>query len=199
MRNGDAMKLRHAAALALVVAIAMIAVSIQAGAADDTHPDSSTMDPSPPLVRLSGSINGILESTAGGCTQGFSNQCPSGHTCGCLSATDAKVSSPALGAGTAKLSVTVDDTSAFALGACAPVYAEIDVTAKKDSPTFNAVGGICFEPNGEAVLSGVMGLATTSRRFTTTGAVGYTAILQCTSGLCGGSFRLALSFKGIAK
>jgi len=110
-----------------------------------------------------------------------------------------KVSSRALGEGTANIFATIDDTAAFALGACGPVYAEIEISAKKDSPTFNAVGGICFEADGNAVFSGVMGLATTSKRFGTGGSVGYTAVLKCTSGLCGGSFSMALSFKGTAE
>lgn len=185
-------------ALAIAVATVMIGISAWAREWNDAHPDSSTTGATQ-IVHLSGSITGIMESTAGGCTEGFSNQCPSGHTCGCLTATAAKVSSPALGAGTANIFATIDNTAAFALGACAPVYAEIDVTAKRDSPIFNAVGGLCFEPDGDAVFNGVMGLAATSRRFTTTGSAGYTAVLKCTSGLCGGTFYMALSFKGAAE
>ncbi len=186
-------------ALAIVVATAMIGMSASAQEWNAAHPDSSTTGATE-IVHLSGSITGIMESTAGGCTKGFSNQCPSGHTCGCLTATGAKVSSPALGAGTANLFATIDSTAAFAtLGDCAPVYAEIDITAKRDSPIFNAVGGLCFEPDGDAVFNGVMGLATTSKRFTTSGSAGYTAALKSASGLSGGTFHMALSFKGAAE
>ena len=185
-------------ALAIVVATAVIGLSASAQESNDARQDSSTTGASQ-IVHLSGSITGLLESTAGGCTQGFSNQCLSGHTCGCLTGTGVKVSSRALGAGTANIFATIDNTASFAMGACAPVYAEIDITAKKDSPIFNAVGAMCFEPDGNAVFSGAMGLATTSTRFTTTGSASYTAVLKCTSGLCGGSFHMALSFKGTAK
>jgi len=184
-------------ALAIVVVTLMIGVSASAQEWNAANSDSSTAGATQ-IVRLSGSISGLLESTAGGCTQGFSNQCPSGHTCSCLTGTGVKVSSRALGGGTANIFATTDNTAAFALGACAPVYAEIDTTAKKDSPIFNAVGAMCFEPGGNAVFNGAMGLATTSKRFTT-GSAGYTAVLKCTSGLCGGSFHMALSFKGTAK
>jgi len=185
-------------ALAIVVATVVIGLSASAQKWNDASPDSSTTAASQ-IVHLSGSITGLLESTAGGCTQGFSNQCPSGHTCGCLTGTGVKVSSHPLGGGTANIFATIDNTASFAMGACAPVYAEIDITAKKDSPIFNAVGAMCFEPDGNAVFSGAMGLATTSTRFTTTGSAGYSAVLKCTSGLCGGSFHMALSFKGTAK
>ena len=186
-------------ALAIAVATVMIGISASAQEWNDAHPDSSTTGATQ-IVHLSGSITGIMESTAGGCTEGFSNQCPSGHTCGCLTGTGVKVSSPALGAGTANIFATIDNSAAFAtLGDCAPVYAEIDITAKRDSPIFNAVGGLCFEPDGDAVFNGVMGLATTSKRFATTGSAGYTAVLKCASGLCGGTFHMALSFKGVAE
>jgi len=184
-------------ALAIVVAVTMIGTSVSAQEWHEAQPDSSTTRATQ-IVRLSGSITGLLASTAGGCTKGFSNQCPNGHTCGCLTGTGVKVSSHALGEGTANIFATLDNTAAFALGQCGPIYAEIDITAKKDSPIFNAVGGICFEPDGDAVFNGVMGLATTSNRFTT-GSAGYTAVLKCTSGLCGGPLSMALSFKGTAK
>lgn len=186
-------------AVAIVVAVAMMRISASAQEWNGAHPDSSTPRPSQ-IVHLSGSMTGTMASTAGGCSQGFSNQCPSGHTCSCLTGTGIEVSSRALGKGTADVLATIDDGASFAtLGDCAPVYAEIDITAKRDSPTFDAVGGICFEPNGEAVFNGVMGLATTSKRFTSTGAAGFSAVLQCTSGLCGGSFNMVLSFKGAAE
>ena len=189
---------KKAIALAIVVASAVVAMSASAQESNDASRDSSATEASQ-IVKLSGSMTGLLESTAGGCTQGFSNQCPSGHTCGCLIGTGVKVSSRALGAGTANIFATIDNTASFAMGACAPVYAEIDITAKKDSPIFDAVGAICFEPDGNAVFSGAMGLATTSTRFTSTGAAAYTAVLKCTSGLCGGTFHMTLSFKGTAK
>jgi hypothetical protein len=176
----------------------MIGTSASAQEWNNADPDSPTTRASQ-IVHLSGSITGLLTSTEGGCTEGFSNQCPSGHTCSCLTGMGVKVSSHALGEGTANISATIDNSVSFALGACAPAYAEIDITAKSDSPIFDAVGGLCFEPNGDAVFSGVMGLAATSKRFTTTGSAGYTAVLKCTSGLCGGSFHMALSFKGTAK
>jgi hypothetical protein len=186
-------------ALAIVAAAATIGMSASAQEWNDADPDSPTTRATQ-IVHLSGSITGLLASTEGGCTTGFSNQCPSGHTCSCLTGTRVKVSSRALGEGTANIFATIDNSASFAtLGDCAPVYAEIDITAKRDSPIFNAVGGICFEPDGDAVFSGVMGLAATSKRFTTTGSAGYTAVLKCTSGLCGGSFHMALSFKGTAK
>jgi hypothetical protein len=192
------MKLRHVAALVLVIATAMTGLSSSAEEWNAAHPDSFTTG-AMQIVHLSGSIKGIMETTVGGCTHGFSNQCPDGHTCGCLTATAAKISSRALGAGTANIYATIDNTSAFALGACAPVYAEFDISAKRDSPIFNAVGGMCFEPNGEAVFNGVMGLATTSERFATTGSLGYTAVLKCIGGLCGGSLEMALNFNGTAE
>jgi hypothetical protein len=200
VRNDDRMrmKIRHATALVLVLATGMIGVSSSAQEWNEAHPDPSATGATQ-IVHLSGSIKGIMETTAGGCTHGFSNHCPDGHTCGCLTAMAAKVSSPALGAGTANIFATIDNTSAFALGACAPVYAEFDITAKRDSPTFNAIGGMCFEPNGEAVFNGVMGLPTSSERFSTTGSVGYTGVLKCIGGLCGGSLEMALSFKGTAE
>ena len=185
-------------AFAIVVATVMIGMSASPQEWNDAQPDSSTTGPTQ-IVHLSGSISGIMESSAGGCTKGFSNQCPSGHTCGCLTAMGVKVSSPALGAGTANIFTTIDNTADFAtMGNCAPVYAEFDITAKRDSPIFNAVGGLCFEPDGDAVLNGVMGLATASKRFAT-GSAGYTAVLKCASGLCGGSFHMVLSFKGAAE
>jgi hypothetical protein len=187
------MNLRHAAALALALATLTIGMPASAQEPNDPHPDSGATQ----IVHLSGTIKGAMESTAGGCTIGFSNQCPSGHTCGCLTATAATVSSRALGAGTANIFATIDNTASFALGQCAPVYVEIDITAKKDSPIFNAVGGLCFEPDGAAAFNGAMGLATASKRFTT-GSAGYTAALKCTSGLCGG-FNIKLSFDGTAE
>lgn len=38
-----------------------------------------------------------------------------------------------------------------------------------------------------------------SKLFTSTGSAGYTGVLQCTSGLCGGSFFMSLKFKGTAE
>jgi hypothetical protein len=77
-------------------------------------------------------------------------------------------------------------------GVCGDRY-----NGKKNSPIFNAVGGVCFEPDGAAAFNGTMGLATASKRFTT-GSAGYTATLNCTSGLCGG-FNIKLSFEGTAE
>src|SRR5580698_9102860 len=111
MVRGMRMKLRPATALAVVVAIAMIGMSSSAQERTDTHPDTSTTDATQ-ILHLSGSIKGILETTAGGCTHGLSNQCPGGHICGCLTATAAKFSSTALGAGTANIFAPIDNTSA---------------------------------------------------------------------------------------
>ena len=181
--------------IALVFAVAFVMIGISALA---QAPDSSDARATQ-IVRLSGSITGLLAGTEVGCTKGFSNQCPSGHTCSCFTGTGLKVSSRALGKGTANIFATLDNTGAFALGECGPVYMEIDITAEKDSPIFNAIGGVCFEPDGVGVFSGVMGLATTSKLFTTGGSAGYTAVLNCTSGLCGGPLIMALRFKGTAK
>jgi hypothetical protein len=174
--------------------------SAQDGLSDRNAAQSPAAGKATNIVRLSGSIVGIMTATSGACTTGFSNQCPSGHICGCFTATAAKVSSPALGAGSANIFATIDDTAAFGLGACAPVYAEIDITAKKDSPTFDAVGSLCFEPDGETVFNGGMALVVaTSRLFTTSGSAGFTATLKATSGLGGGGGRLVWKFKGSAE
>jgi hypothetical protein len=177
----------------ILVAAAMIGISTSAQEWNDPSTARATQ-----IVHLSGSMTGLLAPTEGGCTKGFSNQCPSGHICSCFTGTGVKVSSHALGKGTANIFATLDNTASFALGQCGPIYAEIDITAKNDSPIFDATGGLCFEPNGEAVFSGVMGLAAPSDRFTT-GSAGYTATLNCTSGLCGGPLSMALNFQGTAK
>ena len=154
-------------------------------------------------VRLSGALIGMAAATAGACTQGFSNQGPSGNICSCLTVMGAKFSSAKIGKGAANFFATVDMTAAFgrlggaANAACAPLYGEIDVIAKEDSPTFDVVGGECFEPNGDAISNGVIGLAT-SRLFSQTASAAYTATIKPTGGLSGGG-RQALSFNGAAE
>jgi hypothetical protein len=180
------------------MALVMIATKIQAQQISAADADSARA-PVAKVVPLSGSLSGTAKSTSGGCTTGFSDRCPTGHLCGCLTATAAKLSSSTFGAGTANFFATIDSSSSFgALGDCAPVFVEIDLTAKKDSPTFESVGGLCFEPNGDAVLNGVMGLSSSSL-FADSGSAGYQATLHSASGLSGGDSRMKLSFKGAAK
>ena len=169
--------------------VASLIVAVQASAQSSTGGSK--------IVRLSGSMTGMAVATSGGCTHGFSNQCPTGHICSCLTMMGAKFSSPKIGRGAANVFATVDQTASFGMGSCAPLYGEIDIIAKKDSPIFEMVGGDCFEPNGDEVLNGVIGLAA-SNIFKGTGAATYTATIQ-SSGLSSGGGRLMLSFKGTAE
>ena len=145
------------------------------------------------IVHLSGSITGTAVVTSGGCTQGFSNQCPSGHTCDCYTAMGAKFSSSGIGKGAANLFATFDLTAAFGPlgGDCVPLDAEIDVIAKKDSPTFDVVGGACIDSKDNVVSNGTMGLAS-SDLFVETGYATYSSTIT-------NSGNLSLSFKGAAQ
>jgi hypothetical protein len=68
---------------------------------------------------------------------------------------DAKFTSSVLGAGTANVFVTADETAAYGLGPvgalCAPIYAEVDYTTKNDVGTLDAVGGDCIAPIGTEI------------------------------------------------
>ena len=135
---------------------------------------------------------GAVTETAGHCTQGFSNKCPSGGTCDCFTASAAKFTSSGIGKGDANVFATVDVGGAYgSLGTdCMPVYAEIDVIAKKDSPSFAVVGAACFDPKENIVSNGAMGLES-SDLFVTTGYATYTATIE--------SNRLVLKFSGAAE
>jgi hypothetical protein len=163
----------------------------------DALPSTSVAAAGPKVFHLVGSIVGTVSLTSGGCTQGFSNQCPSGHDCSCFTAMGARFLSTAIGKGSANFFATVDHTAAFgALGAdCSPLFGEVDVIAKSDSPTFDVVGGACFDNGNNIVSNGTMGLAS-SGRFVITGFAAYTATIKFTSMSSG---RLVVSLRGAAQ
>ncbi len=178
--------------------LAALSIFGASASAQDATPDVAAAR----VRRISGSIVGRATIVSGACTKGFSAQCPSGHTCGCLSVMGAKFSSGVIGHGSASIFATTDNTAAFGqltiTDACAPTYVEIDVSASKDTPTFDATGALCFEPNGEAVFNGAMGLAF-SNLFTDSGAAAFASTLEPTSALPGTTYRFRMTFKGSAQ
>ena|SRR5579871_4782399 len=110
----------------------------------------------------------------------------------------ARFSSSGIGKGSANFFATVDTTAAFGpIGNdCAPLNGEIDVIAKKDSPTFDVVGGACFNPQDNIVTNGGMGLSA-SLLFSVSGYATYTATMNMSGN--GASGRLVLKFSGAAQ
>jgi hypothetical protein len=174
----------------VALGLAMVAKGSFAQEADTSAPDAF----SGRAVRLSGSVIGKVTLVSGTCTQGFSNQCPSGHNCSCYSGTGAKFTSSRIGRGAAAIFITVDSTASYgALGNdCQPVYGELDVIAKKDLPDFDMIGGLCTDPNGNFVFNGTMGLASSSL-FVSNGYAGFTSTISGNSG------RLVLRFSCAAQ
>jgi hypothetical protein len=172
-------------------------------AQEQRPPGSTSTEPTtiirPKLTHLSGSIRGTATIASGACVQGidgFAKQCPSGHCCICYVAMDAKFSSSGIGNGAGNFFGTLDASASFgALGSsCAPLYAEMDVVAKKDSPNFDLVGAACNKPTGGVVSNGAMGLA--ASKLFTSGYATYTGTLPESAGLSGGDGRLVLKFEG---
>jgi len=145
-------------------------------------------------VRISGSLVGKGVPTAGTCTQGFSNQCPSGHSCTCFTVMGARFRSSKIGAGRANFFVTLDHTATFGtLGTnCMPLYGEIDAITKKDSPTFDVWGAACTDPKSNLAANGAMGLSS-SNLFVVSGYATFTSTINTNSG------QVVLRFQGSAQ
>ena len=175
---------------AILISISMLAIS---ASAQDASPESSVAAAVGRSVRLSGSLRGRGSTTSGTCTQGFSNQCPSGHACTCFTVTGAKFTSSHIGRGAAALFVTVDSTAAYgSIGNdCAPAFGELDANAKNDLANFDLIGGICTDANGNIVFNGTMGLAS-STIFVSHGFAAFTSTIS-KSGV------VVLRFKGAAQ
>jgi hypothetical protein len=188
--------------LAVVIVTSMLGMQARAqewsSGGWQAAPGASSEAASGRLVHLNGTLKGTVAITDGACTQGFSAQCPTGHVCECFTAMGAKFSSSGIGKGSANLFATVDTSATFGpLGEdCVPLYAEFDVIAKKDSPNFDVIGGACFNPQGNIVSNGTMGLAS-SNLFTPTGYLAYTATINPNAS--GSSGRLTLKFSGAAQ
>jgi hypothetical protein len=175
---------------------------VMPAAAQEEKVDGNTATPAigaatPRVFRLAGAIVGTVIITAGGCTQGFSNQCPSGHTCDCFTAMGAKFSSSKIGKGSANFFATMDHTADFgALGKdCAPLFGEIDVIAANDSPSFDVIGGGCGTSRNGVVSNGAMGMSA-SNLFVANGYAVYRASMSFTTLNSG---RLTVSFLGEAQ
>jgi hypothetical protein len=146
-------------------------------------------------VRISGSLVGGGGSTVGGaCTTGFSNQCPTGHTCTCFTIMAARFTSSKIGHGSANFYATIDHTAAFGtLGAdCMPIYGEIDVIAKKDSPNFDVWGAACTDPQNNLAANGAMGLESSPKLFVLSGYATFTSTISRAG-------RVVLRFTGAAQ
>lgn len=146
-------------------------------------------------VSISGSLLGGGGTTVGGaCATGFSNQCPTGHACTCFTVMAAKFTSSKIGRGSANFFATIDHTAAFGtLGAaCTPIYAEIDVIAKKDSPSFAVWGAACTDPQGNLAANGAMGLESSPKLFVVSGYATFTATISKAG-------RVNLKFRGAAQ
>src|SRR5580704_6276463 len=96
-------KISFTIATLLVVSLVGLQASAQnlEGGADSAPQTSVDATASGNLVRLAGTLTGTAVVTVGTCTQGFSNQCPSGHVCNCYTALGAKFTSAATGKGSA--------------------------------------------------------------------------------------------------
>ena len=168
-------------------------LAAQATAQDSSGAWSVTGDAGfPRPVRIAGSFIGTGSSTGTACSTGFSNQCPSGDSCSCLTVMDARFSGSRFGSGRANLFLTIDHTATFgALGHdCVPIYGQIDAIAK-DSPTFDLWGAECTEPSGDFAANGAMGLAD-STLFSVSGYATFTSTISKTG-------RVVLRFSGAAQ
>lgn len=135
-----------------------VSIMIAPARAQDASPDlPGFANP----VRIVGTLigNGTLNGST--CTTGFSNRCPSGDSCTCLTVMDARFTSSRIGSGRANLFLTMDNTATFGpLGnKCTPIYGEIDAIARKDSPIFDIWGAACSNSVGNQAANGAMGLA----------------------------------------
>src|ERR1700735_3822373 len=126
--------------------LASVSIMIAPAWAQDASPESSAavadVGEFARPVRVAGSLVGNGTASGSMCTTGFSNRCPSGGSCTCLTVLDARFTGSRIGSGRANLFLTMDTTATFgALGnSCTPIYGEIDAIAKKDSPTFDVWG-----------------------------------------------------------
>ncbi|GEM_PF-3713546 len=85
---------------------------------------------------------------AGQCTQGFSNQCPSGDTCECVTVSNANAKGGEVGkvTGVSNFDITIDtsigtkDDTDFT---CNPVFVTFELEGTKDTQTINSVGALC--------------------------------------------------------
>ena len=130
-------------------------------------------------VRISGSLVGNGDTSAGGCATGFS-QCPNGDSCTCLTVMGARFSASRIGAGRANLFLTFDNTATFgALGNdCTPIYGELDAIAKKDSPQFSVWGAACdTDTAGNQAANGALGMSN-SNLFLTSGYATFTSSIS---------------------
>jgi hypothetical protein len=170
--------------------LASISIAVVSASAQD---DSAAADGFANPVRIAGTLIGNGSTSGGACTTGFSNQCPNGDTCTCLTVMAARFSASRIGPGRANLFLTIDQTASFgALGdACMPVYGEIDAIAKNDSPSFAVWGAACTGSFGNLVSNGAMGLAGSSL-FTTTGYATFQSTIKQ-------SGRVVLKFSGAAQ
>jgi len=178
---------------ALAIALSMLATVARA---QDADTDTSSPDAfNGRAVRLVGNLIGKVSLAAGTCTQGFSNQCAVGHSCGCYSATGARFHSSRFGKGSAAIFVTVDNSASYgALGDnCQPAYGELDINAKNDLAIFDMLGGLCTDPNGNLIFNGTMGLESSTKLFNSNGYAGFTSTINGNSG------RIVLKFKGAAQ
>jgi hypothetical protein len=179
-------------ALAMVAALSMFVATASAqDVAEDASAGAAFANP----VRIAGSLAGGGGSTVPGtCTIGFSNQCPIGHSCTCFTVMAAKFTSSKIGRGSANFYATIDHTAAFGtLGAeCMPIYGEIDVIAKKDSPNFAVWGAACTDPQGNLAANGAMGLESSPKLFVASGYATFTATISKAG-------RVNLKFRGAAQ
>jgi hypothetical protein len=179
--------------LSVCIALLSVGIAIAPACAQDS-PDSATSPAAfAAAVRIAGTLIGNGSSTNGACTMGFSNQCPTGDVCTCMTVNAARFSSSRIGSGRANLFLTIDTTASFgALGhACMPVYGEIDAIAKNDSPTFDIWGAACTGNFGNMVFNGAMGLANSSL-FSETGYATFQSTIKQ-------SGRVVLRFSGAAQ
>jgi len=188
----------------LIALVALVAASVMVmpAAAQEEKVDGNTAAPAvgaatPRVFRLAGGIVGTVKLTAGGCTEGFSNQCPSGHDCACFTAMGAKFSSSKIGKGSANFFATIDNTAGFGQQGknCAPLFGEIDVIAANDSPSFDVVGGACLTSAINVVSNCAMGMSL-SKLFVANGYSVYRASMSFNKTHSG---RLTLSFLGEAQ
>lgn len=185
--------------LAFAILVSILMVVMPAAAQDAASQSSADAETSlaagfPTPVRISGVLMGNGKFTSGGCTQGFSNQCPSGHACICFTMNAGKFFASKIGRGAANFLATIDQTASFGPvgNKCMPMYGLIEVIAKKDSPNFDVWGAACTDPSSNFVANGAMGLASSSL-FTVSGYSTFTSTLITNSG------HLVLKFSGAAQ
>jgi hypothetical protein len=116
------------------------------------------------LKSITGTIKGSMAApTSGQCTNGYSDQCPSGSNCHCV-VYSGRLSSSIGTSSNVEIDMTVDEGNPIGFAdACFPYYAEVTLNASKDpTETWALQGAMCESFGNKFPVTGGWGLTGSS-------------------------------------